>query len=154
MTLIIIRHAHRDTAVRALDNGLSKKGKSQARRLLKYFRKRFGTDTKNITLMSSPKKRCMETLEPIAQFLGTEVSAAPLLLEQEKLESASSLERRVQKFLKQSSTMRGTLVICSHGDWIPLALKAACGATAAPGKGSWIEIEGEQLIRLLEPEDI
>lgn len=72
MIWILIRHAHRDTADRAQDNGLSKKGREQAKRLRKYFEERFPEGEGDLVLVTSPKKRCVETIEPIAESCTSE----------------------------------------------------------------------------------
>src|SRR5262245_33981006 len=68
-TLILIRHGHRDNSRRELDNGLTEKGQSQAKNIRRFFAERFSGDEigKGLWLVSSPKVRCMETLQPTAK---------------------------------------------------------------------------------------
>jgi 8-oxo-(d)GTP phosphatase len=134
-TLVIIRHAHRDLRDRSADNGLSKKGRSQAREVKRFYRERFGS--KPALLLSSPKRRCVETLEPLAKMLGGSIRIEDLLKEGEK-------GRRVKPggFLfwwRDRAPCR--VVACSHGDWIPAFLKRALGADISLKKGGWAELE-------------
>ena len=155
MTLILIRHAHRDTTQREQDNGLSPKGKKQAKALLGYFKKRFGRKSADLVLMSSPKKRCVETLTPIARYLRDKILVSNSLTEQGPGESAADLAKRCRGFVAELGKGRHkTLIACSHGDWIPLVLEELCTVRMMPKKASWIEIEDGTLVRILEPEDL
>jgi broad specificity phosphatase PhoE len=79
--LIIVRHAHRDTSSgRERDNGLSERGREQAKAVSRYFRERFAKET--ALLLSSPKVRCIETLLPLSDRLDVEVQILDLLDEQ------------------------------------------------------------------------
>jgi broad specificity phosphatase PhoE len=161
MIWILIRHAHRDThrgtEGRALDNGLSAKGRRQAAKLQKYFKRRFGKDAQLI-LMTSPSKRCQETLQPISKLTSRKLVVSKELSEQNSRESSAAFEKRVNRFLKSHAKAKGMLVICSHGDWIPRAVERLSGARLhleeGVKKGSWIEIEDNRLIRALSPEDL
>src|SRR5258708_4894658 len=100
-TLVLIRHAHRDNTVRSKDNGLSEKGREQARWLKKFYFKRFGDNqTGGVWLASSPKKRCIETVSAIAAEMGKTVDLNPDLDEQSNQESIEKFEGRVAHFLK------------------------------------------------------
>ena len=84
--LIILRHAHRDKNLgRELDNGLSKKGKSQAEKIAEYLNNKL--KNKTITLASSPKKRCLETLQPFSILSQRKIKILSCLDEGEPLES-------------------------------------------------------------------
>ncbi|MBI1860916.1 MAG: histidine phosphatase family protein, partial [Deltaproteobacteria bacterium] len=80
--LYIVRHGHRDKDQGHLyDNGLSPKGKAQAKALVPLLKPALqGHDVK---FLSSPRKRCVETLQPIARALKRGVSIDELLTEQE-----------------------------------------------------------------------
>ena len=65
-SLIILRHAHRNKPFGGLlDNGLSRKGKKQAAQAGKHFLEEYGRV--KALVLSSPKRRCIETVEPIAE---------------------------------------------------------------------------------------
>ena len=134
--LIVIRHAHRDKSEgRETDNGLSAKGKKQAGKLLDHFRKEF-PKLREAKVLSSPKKRCVETVEPIAEAMKTKVHTSHLL------DEGPELEDRARKFLvdwKREGT--GVTVLCSHGDWIPLYLELATGVPTDLAKGGWAQLE-------------
>jgi|GEM_PF-567080 len=143
-TLILLRHGHRDNSVRTLDNGLSDKGREQAKSIKRFFTSRFHEEElkSGVWFVSSPKLRCVETLLPTAKALNRAVDAHPLLDEQSMKEGAGRLEERVQAFLKEwSRSDVGLTVASSHGDWLPVAYSQLLGFRSEPKKGSWCEVE-------------
>jgi broad specificity phosphatase PhoE len=140
--LILIRHAHRDTSEgRDRDDGLSEKGKEQAKAVSKYFRSRYGKAEP--LLLSSPKVRCIETLLPLSDKLKADVKILDLLDEQHEPEKAYT--QRVEKFFRWWKQRAPELVIaCSHGDWIPFFVRHSLGATVDLKKGGWLEIESRE----------
>jgi phosphohistidine phosphatase SixA len=66
------------------------------------------------TLTSSPYLRCMQTLQPLAARLGTEVVAEPRLGEGADLSGILGL----------IETLTEGSVMCSHGDLIPATMAA------------------------------
>jgi broad specificity phosphatase PhoE len=131
--LYLIRHAHRDKPRgQAFDNGLSPKGKLQAKRIRKKLGKTHGT------LISSPKIRCKETLMPLSKKLGTSLRLDPHLLEQ--FESKALFEKRIQGFFRSWKRSKSKVTFaCSHGDWIPTFTKLFLGNSIALRKGGWME---------------
>lgn len=148
-TLIVLRHAHRETINgRGRDNGLSKKGKRQALALKKFFRFRLGKSP-DVCLLSSPKKRCLETVEPIADMIGTEVEVHSVLDEQQRGESSAAFAGRVDRFCKDWRKSRYSItVVCAHGDWIPVATKKLVGVEVHVSKGGWVEFQGKSKSQL------
>jgi phosphohistidine phosphatase SixA len=149
MIFVLLRHAHRDTSNRAADNGLSAKGKDQRRLLLEHFKSHFGK-SKKVVLFSSPKKRCVETIQPIAEYLKADVVLSDLLMEGG---ARGELLKRARRFFA-TPFKADIVVICSHGDWLPVALHELCGATADLKKGSWAEVHDGKLQSLLQPDDL
>lgn len=141
-TLILTRHAHRDTSDRAADNGLSPKGRAQARALEERFAEEYpGRKGNAFLVLSSPKRRCVETVRGIARRAGRGVKISQLLTEQGEGESSRELEARVRKFVEWWKTQAPPrTLICSHGDWLPLALRSLTGAAADMKKGGWAEV--------------
>lgn len=138
-TLILIRHAHRDTSQRELDNGLSKKGMIQARNLAKKYQRLSFLEPP--VLLTSPKLRCIQTLEPIAEISQVPIEKNILLLEKDDYERMAHLQARVDQFLNGWKKSRHALtLVCSHGDWLPLAFQSLLGLEAEFKKGSWAEI--------------
>ena len=137
-TLLLVRHAHRDKSQgRSLDNGLSEKGRAQARSFRKYFRAQFPKSTP--VLLSSPKRRCIETLEPIAKMSGVGIKVDPRLDEQR--ESDNGFRLRVRRYCNRLKARKDSLlVLCSHGDWIPLAIEELTALSVQLPKGAWVEI--------------
>lgn len=137
--MIIVRHAHRDTSKgRERDNGLSDKGKEQAKAVSRYFRERYPKEEP--LLLASPKVRCIQTLLPLADKLRKEVTLLDLLDEQNEPEEVYN--KRIEKFFRWWKQRSPNLVVaCSHGDWIPLFVKRAIGASIDLKKGGWLELE-------------
>lgn len=132
-TIFLVRHAHRDTSDPTADNGLSDKGRDQAKAVDRAYKKIFGKTP--ALLLSSPKRRCLETLAPLAKRLGAPIQRENGLLE------GSYLEARVEEFLSWWKRKAPDLVVaCSHGDWIPAFLHAALGVSLPVNKGSWVEL--------------
>ncbi len=139
--LVIVRHAHRDIEVHSDNNGLSDKGKEQVQKLIPFARKRLKDERP--VFLSSPKKRCIETLTPIAKAFGEKVEIDDLLTEQGSM-STYAFEEHIEMFLDRFK-FEGpdVLVICTHGDWIPEAVQKLTGQSVALKKAGWCEIEYE-----------
>ena len=140
--LILIRHAHRDISDRGADNGLSEKGRAQARALAEHFLAQYdGKKAGSFRMLSSPRRRCVETIQDIADEAHVKIELSRLLVEQEDGESARDLETRVKEFLAwwRNEAPKFTL-ICSHGDWLPLALSFLIGGAVDFKKGAWAEV--------------
>jgi broad specificity phosphatase PhoE len=145
-TLLLIRHAHRNKLED--DNGLSQKGEKQAEQLRKYF-KRNPLNTKKVRVFSSPKKRCRETLEPLADLLDCEIEIDLRLDEQGHQEPNGTFLKRIAHFIEDwRNSPSGAWIACSHGDWLPLALDRLLGASISLNKGAFAEIR----LDLADPE--
>ncbi len=142
--LILVRHAHRDKSEgRALDNGLSEKGRKQAEVFQQHWEKKLAK--RKATFLSSPKRRCTETIAPLAAAMNCQLRTSPLLDEQrDNLQETSGRFRgRVKRFLTWWQTKGpDCTVACSHGDWIPEFLQLARGKAKELSKGDWIVVEG------------
>lgn len=138
--LILIRHGHRDKLLDESDNGLSEKGVRQAKRLAEFFGDEFKSE-KSIVLMTSPRVRCRETLEPLSRKLDRPVATNPWL------EEGGPLGAKVRGFLKEWSQRPERITFaCSHGDWIPTFIEQECGTRIICRKSSFVdlvEIAGE-----------
>lgn len=146
--LIFVRHGHRDTSQRTLDNGLSEKGKRQARWIKKFAAIRFTVDeVKDLKalLLSSGKKRCMETLEPLSEAWKIKIEVKSELTEQSGQESHEAFKTRIESFLNWWVKSAPPLVfVSSHGDWLPLACQKILGMPIEMKKGAWLEVEWEE----------
>lgn len=141
-TLVIVRHAHRDTSKgQEFNNGLSDKGRKQVRKLFDFYFERFPEVEKPI-LLSSARKRCVETLEPLARKLERRLVLSPLLLERTEKETVPQFKQRIRRFKREQVKNPSELtVICSHGDWIPFFFKELLGIEIELKKGGWAEVE-------------
>ena len=145
-TLVMIRHAHRDTSRREADDGLDEKGVEQAKSLRRFFQARFNPDdlSRGLWLVSSPKIRCQETLAPIAKLMDRPIDTHPGLDEQIGREPAPAFLARIEGFLAEWRQSKvETTVLCSHGDWLPAASLKLLGLGLEMKKGSWLELEWE-----------
>jgi len=142
-TLVLIRHAHRDTSDRDADDGLSDKGRAQALALAAHYRTHyFETAEKlGVTIRSSRRKRCVETVEPIARLHGRKVETFLPLLEQESGETELVFVERVLEFVRWwKEDAPNFVVACSHGDWLPLVTEKLIGRPMDFKKGALAEI--------------
>lgn len=137
-TLIVTRHAHRDILERTDDNGLSAKGQRQAELLSDYFLKHYSA--KPDLILSSPRLRCQETLRPLSANLGIDVEIEVLL--DEASGQNERMLNRISKFIDWMNTdAPNFVVICSHGDWIPVFFESALGSPVELGKSGIAVIE-------------
>lgn len=142
-TLILIRHAHRDTDLGQKDNGLSEKGFLQVERLVRFAQKRFkDLSPQQIVFFSSPKLRCQQTVTPVAKQLHSTVTIDPHFDESGAFESSHEILERLELSLddwKGSSADVG--VFCSHGDIIPILVRHLTGVELSLKKSGWIELQ-------------
>lgn len=144
-TIVFIRHGHRDTEDRRLDNGLTEKGQKQAKRLAQFYSKRFqkmNFEESDLMLLTSPKKRCIETLKPIEQACGFSLSQSEELIEAQGGETFEDLSDRVSRFVEWWKVEGPPLtIVCSHGDWLPIAVHKLLGSVVYFKKGGWLELD-------------
>ncbi len=139
-TLVLIRHAHRDIDNRLKDNGLSARGFDQVKKLVKFYINRF--EGAKPILYSSPKKRCQETITPIAKEAAVKYTIDERLDEHAGNENTALFMARMEEFLDVWKYEGPALtVLCSHGDWIPIAVQKLTGRAVDLKKCGWIEIE-------------
>lgn len=142
-TLVIIRHAHRTLEDRDRDNGLSERGQDQVKKLVKFYQNRFA-GLKPV-FMTSPKKRCIETISPLAIVAGAKVANIDERLDEQGHDSTGVFIARIQEFLDVWKYEGQALtVICSHGDWIPTAVQKLIGRSVSLKKCGWVEIDCEE----------
>lgn len=141
--LLLVRHAHRDNSQPDKDNGLSEKGLKQAE-LLKDYLKEFAKEESITFIFSSAKKRCLETVEPIAKHLKLLVQEERDLYERQAHESMNDFLRRIERFTERwKYEGQGVWIACSHGDWLPLAVQMLTGARCEMKKGAAAEISND-----------
>jgi broad specificity phosphatase PhoE len=139
-TLVLIRHAHRNTDEPSRDNGLSDKGHDQVRKMVEFARHRLGD--RNALLLTSPKKRCQETIGPIALEFGALVVIDPRLSEYAPGETAAAYHARIDQFIDYwKRDCPETTVVSSHGDWLPIVIQKLTGVQVGLKKAAWCEIE-------------
>lgn len=118
---LFVRHAHRDTHDRSLDNGISDKGRAQCEKLVRSLSSR-KPPLKPQKILSSPKLRCIDTAMALARWTRQEVVVDARLDEQAPGESARAFENRVKTFLDRFEE-EGEIVFVSHGDVLALVAR-------------------------------
>lgn len=152
--LFLLRHAHRDEADYGRDNGLSEKGLKQAQEVADALQQKLKASPAR--LESSPKRRCLETLEPLAQKLGVSFEVSDELEERRSDEDTRALEGRIQsKIQSWAESKEPVSLFCSHGDWIPIALKQILDIEYQIKKAHWVALdfdsEGHWSLQELSP---
>ena len=122
MRLYVVRHAHAGS--RSSWDGpddarpLTTKGRKQAAAIAETL-----ASTGASRLVSSPSRRCTQTLEPLADMLGVRVEDDARLAEGADGVDALGLADELAK-------EHETAVVCSHGDVIPEMLRILKATTA------------------------
>ncbi len=143
--IILIRHAHRDTTNRELDNGLSDKGYRQAEIIKKWLPEQIKElKLKSIVALTSPKKRCVETISPVARRTLAMVEVWDELDEQNDSESQEKFWERVQTTIHNiHQRPEDVVLVCSHGDYLPLFIFHLIGVNLELSKGGICAISTE-----------
>ena len=122
--VLLIRHASagsrrkwdRPDNLRPLD----KKGRKQAEALAGSLHDALDVSNGDIAqVLSSPFKRCIETVEPLAQAAGRKVEVAKALAEGHEQAAAELFWSTVRG---PAGTESRTVALCTHGDIIPALL--------------------------------
>lgn len=114
MTLILVRHSH--AGVRSTwtgddrDRPLSDRGQVQSDQLVSLI-----APYEPSALVTSPALRCVQTLEPLAAHIGADIATDDRLFERPNRDTIEALVH---------SLRGGNVVACTHGDVIPVILRA------------------------------
>lgn len=142
--LVLVRHAHRDVTHRHADNGLTDKGRTQAVAFKDHFVDTWEASDKKTAwkIFTSPKVRCRETVEPLAEHLKIEAEVFQLLNEFSATETEKDFIRRIHDFYEWWKNQAPPhIVACSHGDWIPEFLSLVIDKNISLKKGAWLTLE-------------
>ncbi len=113
MQIFLIRHANagrRQPGAQDRERPLDESGIAQAARIRDHLH-----DAGIKQVVSSPARRCIETVIPLAQELGLSVEVDDALWEGHGAASAMAL-------LTRASSAGHSVALCSHGDVIPMVL--------------------------------
>jgi 8-oxo-dGTP diphosphatase len=155
--LILLRHAHRNVEDHREDNGLSEKGLRQALALQSSLGERLQKLGQPIELISSPKKRCVETISALSQLLSVPVKIEEGLIERQKDEDSKAFETRIRLVGELLAQKENIVVACSHGDILPELIHHFTDLSTDLGKSGWAELQDskdgwvlESLVRSVE----
>jgi 8-oxo-dGTP pyrophosphatase MutT (NUDIX family)/phosphohistidine phosphatase SixA len=121
-TLVLVRHGHAGS--RSAWDGpddlrpLDARGRAEARRLAEVL-PLFGP----VDILSVPRVRCRQTVEPLAERLGLDIGPAPELGEEEFAADPQAGLALVDRLLAPREEP-GVTVVCSQGGAIPSVLEA------------------------------
>ena len=113
MTIFLIRHANagrRQPGSQDRDRPLDDGGLAQAQRIRDHL-----DDAGIKQIFSSPARRCLETVQPLATELGITVEVEDALWEGHGIAPAMALLSRV-------AATGHPVALCSHGDVLPMIL--------------------------------
>lgn len=140
--LILLRHSQRDPQDHSSDGGLSIEGWNQSRRTQKKLLEKLHSPP--VRLISSPKRRCQESLQAFSEELGISIEIDQDLDEQGASEDSTSFRSRVQSFIEKFKGLKeDPVLICSHGDWIPEAIYECTHLITEIKQGGWAELSHE-----------
>ena len=139
--LYIVRHGHRDkSAGKEADNGLDETGRTQAIEIKRQLEAELRGKT--VSFVSSPAKRCIETLKPLAESLSQPIDIVAILHDQQDGETAREFLERVNDFVGLWDECHSdAMVACTHGDVIPELTYVIADARATVAKGGYTKIE-------------
>ncbi|MEO0337520.1 MAG: histidine phosphatase family protein, partial [Pseudomonadota bacterium] len=84
----------------------------------------------------------LETLEPIVSVANVDLQPSDELLEALSGETFEELSERVGRFVEWWKVEGPALtVVCSHGDWLPIAVHKLLGSVVYFKKGGWLELD-------------
>lgn len=118
MKIILLRHGTRDYGVG--DQPLNGEGLEEAHELAKNPELLKATH-----LFSSPKRRAQMTLEPLSQAISKPILIDENLDQHLSKEAEADFSQRVKNYLSGIESRiqpSDTYVICSHSDWLSVAL--------------------------------
>lgn len=117
MKIVLLRHGQRSAGYG--DVPLSQDGLDQANKLALIPL----LQTAN-HLISSPKIRTQQTIEPLSQQIHKPIVIAPELDQRKSIETENEFIQRVMTFMHECSLSytEQTVVLCSHSDWLQMAI--------------------------------
>ncbi|TVQ80473.1 MAG: hypothetical protein EA369_02390 [Bradymonadales bacterium] len=138
--LILLRHAHRDVSDRRLDNGLSERGIKQAHRVAQILSERVRALGLPITILTSPKLRCQETVQELGERLSIPVIIDQSLDERSESEDSDTFNQRLESWIDKLKSSQEIVVAASHGDILPELLFKLTGVHSEIGKSGWAHL--------------
>lgn len=145
--LILLRHAEQDRSNPSLhgNGSLSSRGKTQALTTARELHSKLGK--RPLALFSSPKKRCLETIEVFAELSKQVYTVAENLEECRKGESIHHFIGRIRNFIEDWKKSSNEITIaCSHSDWIPEAVRMLVPMDFSVKHAAYIEVEEEKKV--------
>jgi broad specificity phosphatase PhoE len=118
MKLILLRHASREHGPSG-NPGLNARGKMEAVTLIEQLQPHLPNSLADLALLTSPKRRAIETLAPLSQALSIVPEIQQNLDERMLDENGSAFAKRITHLLKQiETTQKSVTILCTHADWL------------------------------------
>lgn len=138
-SLILLRHGQRQGS----DDAITEYGKKQAEERGRFFFQAFGGQ---IDLMSSPKQRCLQSLEALSSLCKKPPQIVEDFSERFDFEDSRTFEKRVQSALEASLLKSSSAItlICSHSDWLFVGAKYLLDLQLQFLEASWIYLVRDQ----------
>lgn len=140
--LFLLRHAkagaREDNSASDRERGLTEKGRAQAEAIAKYLSK-----IEIDKILSSPYRRCVETVEPLANLTGLEIVEDSILGEDATFEGLQDIISHYFQAVDNPKT-GSSVVICTHGNVVPAIIELIglySNDTIRCAKGSIYEID-------------
>lgn len=135
--IFLVRHAHRAFSPEQ-DPPLTSRGHQQATRLKEYFLDEL--QLSEFYLASSPKKRCLQTVDPLVDYLKARRQEESFFILDSLDQGATS--EKIAHFLKWlDHHSPNILIVCSHADWLPDFVEKTANQTASFEKGQVLEMD-------------
>ncbi len=114
MSIYLVRHSsagHRSPSPTDIERPLDETGRTQADRLCDML-----AALPIDQILTSPARRCIQTMEPLATKIGVHIERSDALFEDQPAPPGLSLLRRL-------AAAESSAVLCSHGDLISALLE-------------------------------
>jgi broad specificity phosphatase PhoE len=137
-SLILLRHSQRQGA----SDQLTQHGLEQSKNRGNFFFQLYGSE---VTLLSSPKSRCLQSLERICTLSQKAPRVIEELSERFPVEDAQDFKKRVDQSLYRilSHQSEFPIILCSHSDWLSVAATHLLDLDISFLEGSWVRLSKE-----------
>jgi hypothetical protein len=123
--IVFVRTAHRDFVEPDADTGLSVLGRDQAQFLLSLYKN--GVLPASTNFWCSPKRRAVETLEPLSLATHCHLHVERLLDARGVFETEKALRSRIRIIMTRAAAYDDLIYLCTHGEILAVATEILSG---------------------------